>query len=260
VNVIDPINQPFIGIDWEDHLFGFENQRRELAASWKIMRSPQYMQLAGGSWRLRALGIPLWLADSALQGDIDMLMGTWTMTPDGPSDTIYRSFELKTSKVARDRKVSSLKRRGFHKTIGQLNKLWDLGSPQVFLLDAFILQSGYSHLWEGVPAEVAAEVKSRIGALTGRPQGYIAIGLEQVDGYPGNMAGVTWPVATMKPAGTQPLSGAIAEITRQLEKYQAEIGGFTMRRVISYCYECRKLTDVSSHGPHTCSRCSASLI
>lgn len=133
MSVDDPINRPFVGLQWEDHLFQIDNQQRELAASWKIMRSPQYMALADRSWRLRAIGIPLWLAAPGLQGDIDILLGRWC-GPGGlnPQDTIYRAFELKTSKVTREGKVTSLKVGKFHKTLGQLGKLWELGAQEVF--------------------------------------------------------------------------------------------------------------------------------
>lgn len=260
MSVDDPINRPFVGLQWEDHLFQIDNQQRELAASWKIMRSPQYMALADRSWRLRAIGIPLWLAAPGLQGDIDILLGRWC-GPGGPNpqDTIYRAFELKTSKVTREGKVTSLKLGKFHKTLGQLGKLWELGAQEVFLLDAFIMQSGYSNAWQGLPPEVASEVRSRIGSLEGRPQGYMAMGLEQVEDLPGNMAGVAWPVAVMKPTSTQPLNGAMRTIVRLLEGYQERLGGFTMQRVISYCYACRELTDVNAHGPYACCHCSALL-
>jgi hypothetical protein len=260
MSIDDPIDRRFVGLEWEDHLFQVDNQKRGLAASWKIMRSPQYMALADGSWRLRAVGIPLWLAGGSLQGDIDILLGRWSGPPGSDvHKTIYRAFELKTSKVARDGKVTSLKAGKFHKTLAQLGKLWDLGMSEVFLLDAFIMQVGYSNDWSGVPPSVAAEVKSRIRAFEGRPQGYIAMGLEQVEEVPGDMAGVAWPVATMKPSSSQPLSGAMKLIVAIVEDFQRKVGGFTMQQVISYCYSCRQLTAVEAKGPYTCGHCSAAL-
>jgi hypothetical protein len=157
--------------------------------------------------------------------------------------------------------VTSLKRRQFHRTIGQLNKLWDLGSPEVFLLDAFVIEVGYSQTSDGVPADVSAEVRSRLSALADKPHGYVAFGLEQVEGYSERKAGVAWPVSFMKPSLRQIMGPAFRTIIRELEEYQERIGGWNMRRVISYCYaNCRRLTHVDAHGPYTCSYCGASLI
>ncbi len=97
----DPINRPFVGLQWENHLFQVDNQGRKLAASRKIMGSPQSVALAVGSWRLRAIGVPLWLAAAGLQGDIDILLSRWRGPGrTNPKDTIYGAFELpRASKI-----------------------------------------------------------------------------------------------------------------------------------------------------------------
>ena len=64
----------FIGAAFEDALFHTDNNLREIACAWKIMSSVLHFgPLANGSWRWRAVGIPLNLLDPSLQGDIDLL-------------------------------------------------------------------------------------------------------------------------------------------------------------------------------------------
>src|ERR1700729_3790049 len=91
----------FIGDAFEDELFNHDNQTREVACAWKIMRSPQYQVLAmGAMWRWRAVGIPLNLLDPGEQGDIDILLKLRDRKG-GRFVDATRCFELKTAKVKR---------------------------------------------------------------------------------------------------------------------------------------------------------------
>jgi winged helix-turn-helix protein len=63
----------FVGPAFEDSLYHTDNDEREKACGWKIMRSPHFYELTNDSWYWRAVGIPLDLIDKSLQGDIDIL-------------------------------------------------------------------------------------------------------------------------------------------------------------------------------------------
>jgi hypothetical protein len=140
------IQRHFVGSSFEDKLYNTDNNAREKACAWKIMRSPHFQGLTQDSWFWRAVNIPLDLVDKSLQGDIDLFSATRRHEQDDNGQhkfsRLYRSFELKTSKVSRDGAVKSLKRNKMYKVQGQLEKLCKIGSPQVFLLDVFIVEAG----------------------------------------------------------------------------------------------------------------------
>jgi hypothetical protein len=100
----DLIQRHFIGSSFEDRLYNTDNNAREKACAWKIMRSPHFQGLTLDSWFWRAVNIPLDLVDRSLQGDIDLLFAARRHERDDDGkhrfSRLYRSFELKTSKVS----------------------------------------------------------------------------------------------------------------------------------------------------------------
>src|SRR5215203_7539553 len=90
------LDRHFAGAAFEDALFNTDNNAREKACAWKIMRSPHFWQLTNDSWKWRAVGIPLNLRDRTLQGDIDMMFAVrvHANTENGGHDfsTLYRCF------------------------------------------------------------------------------------------------------------------------------------------------------------------------
>ena len=121
-----------------------------------------------GFWSWRAVGIPLDLVDRSVEGDIDLMFAVRPPpTPEGHlRPLIYRCFELKTSKVTRAGEVRSLKDHKFRKTVKQLEKLLDFGAPQVFLLEAFIVEAGfYSTYGAGMPTSVRNSIASKLAQI-----------------------------------------------------------------------------------------------
>ena len=185
------IDRHFIGSAFGDALFHTENTVREKACSWKIMSSMRHFSpLSNQGWRWKAVGIPLNLLDSTLQGDIDLLFALLIppRTENGRRvlpPPIYRCFELKTPKVNRDGDVQSLKTAKFHKTMGQLEKLCDIGAQQVFLLEAFIVEAGYSDAMptREMPMLVREAVAEKYEQIMRADYGYVAMAIEQVRGY-----------------------------------------------------------------------------
>ena len=97
---------------------------------------------------------------------------------------IPRCFELKTNKISRDGQVKSLKEGKFHKDKGSLEKLCNFGSPQTFLLEAFIVEAGQLD-----PATIIIQVcRQRSGSSTARKYeqitradyGYVVLPIEQI--------------------------------------------------------------------------------
>jgi hypothetical protein len=253
----------FVGPAFEDSLYHTDNNEREKACGCKIMRSPHFYELTNDSWCWRAVGIPLDLIDQSLQGDIDILFAVrhHSQREDGTHTfrKLYRSFELKTSKVSRDGQVTSLKEGKFRKTRAQLEKLCEIGSPQVFLLEAFVVEAGFSGSQQRMPPRVRESVGRKYDEITRADYGYVTLALEQIEGLSED-ASVMWPVATIKEARTLEVGKSFREIVSAIETYIEKIGGVGYGPVITYCYGCRNLTRAHHRGPYVCATCGKPLI
>jgi hypothetical protein len=262
------MDRQFVGDAFEDSLLNTDNNSREMACAWRIQSSlPRFSPLTNGSWLWRAVGIPLSLVDRSLEGDIDLMFavrgqprrcdGRMVFPP-----PLYRCFELKTAKVSRSGEMKSLKEGKFYKTKAQLQKLCNLGAPQVFLLEAFIVEAGFTVGGTfAMPPRVRVSVAAKYDQIVGADFGYVALALEQIPGYSEAGAGLLWPVTTIKPATVQPMRAPFGDIVSELEAYAKRTkrtrSGFS---VLSYCYDCKGLTWAPHRGPYLCATCGAPLL
>jgi hypothetical protein len=254
----------FTGAAFSDELFNTDNNDREKACAFRIQSSmPRYSPLTNGSWAWRAVGIPLTLVDRSIDGDIDLMFAVSTPpTARGHLPRhIYRCFELKTSKVTRSGDVRSLKEHKFRKTVKQLEKLLDFGAPQVFLLEAFIVEAGFS-LASGarMPTAVRNSIANKLAQIKGLECGFAALPLEQIPGYAEVPVAMLWPTETIKRAAVRPMRPPFSRLVERFEAYAKSAHAHAFRSVISYCHPCRNLTLVASRGPYTCGTCKAPLI
>jgi hypothetical protein len=254
----------FVGEAFMDELFHTDNNEREKACAWKIQSYlPLFSPLTKGSWFWRAVGIPLDLIDKSAEGDIDLMFAMrppptaegWAPTP------IYRCFELKTSKVKRSGEVKSLKDHKFQKTIKQLEKLLRFGAPQVFLLEAFIVEAGFAQAnAAGMPVEVRNSIAGKLAQLKHLDCGLATLPIEQLPGYAENATGRRWPVETVKQCATRPVRGPFAKLVAAVEEYATAVGATNFKSVVTYCYHCKSLTAVPGRGPYFCGSCKAALL
>jgi hypothetical protein len=206
------LTKHFVGAAFEDRLFNTDNQEREKACAWKIMRTlPLGGPLADDSWLWSAVGIPLSLADKSLKGDVDLMFNVRgeperrggelvRVNGDLVFHPFYRCFELKTSKVTGSGAVRSLKEGKIHKTIAQLEKLCRMGAPQVFLLDVFIIEAGFSPSCTiGMPQAVIESISKKSRRMTGVDFGYVTQAVEQIPDYSEDIA-LRWPILKIKDA------------------------------------------------------------
>jgi hypothetical protein len=260
------LNRHFVGEAFEDALFHFDNQKREVACAWKIMRSQHHFSsLAMRSmWRWRAIGIPLNLADKSLQGDIDILIAQRERTEKdgaGSFSPVYRCFELKTAKVSRDGQVKSLKDSHFHKTMGQLEKLCRIGCEEVYLLEAFIVEAGFSsEPIEGMPARVRQAIAHKYDRIMRAEYGYLAMAIEQLPGFDEEATGKLWPMATIKRAPRRTIEKTFKDIIDLIEDCVTKAGGPRYGITIAFCENCKQLTALDHRGPYICSECRSPLL
>ena len=256
----------FIGDAFADSLFNTDNEQREKVCSWKIQSNLLlFSGLTNDSWSWRAVGIPLDLLDKSLEGDIDLMFAMRHRSQDGDGPArfanMYRGFELKTAKVKKSGEVKSLKDGRFKKTIAQLQKLCDFGLPQVFLLEAFIVEAGFSLASNGtMPTEVRNSVASKRAQIENKDFGYVALAIEQIPGYSEAHTGVVWPATTVKEAKTNPLRQPFSRLASRVDEFAEKNGAIGGRLVVTFCYRCRTLTAVVASGPYVCTKCRTSVI
>ena len=252
------INRHFVGSAFEDRLFYQENNTRETAACWKILRKPNFKSLTDNSWYWKAVGLPIDLLSDGPQGDLDLVFAVrgHSRRPDGGHSfrRVYRCFEVKTAKVTAEGKVTSLKVNKFGKVRAQLSKLWALGVPQLVLLEVFIIQAGYSQLGDttAYPAAMRDVVAERYLSMTNAPWGYMISALEQMLGYSENDTGLIWPHQVFKGGKEQPIGKPFATIVTAVEQHIQHSGGSGYHTTVTYCYDCRKLITVDDRGPYEC--------
>jgi hypothetical protein len=263
----DDLAKHFIGAAFEDPLFNTDNNQREAACAWKIVSSLMlFHALTNESWAWRAVGIPLHLADSSLQGDIDLMFAVRPpreLRSLSYLNPLYRCFELKTSKVGNLGKVTSLKEGKFRKTLGQLEKLRGIGASQVFLLEAFIVEAGFSRrngYLNEMPSPVQESIAKKYDQMVGADFGYVTLPIEQTEGFSETRSGLLWPVETIKTAAIRPAQSPFTRLIAAVERCLRDAGGYRDGCVITYCYQCKSLTMVHQHGPYECKECRAPLI
>ena len=91
----------------------------------------------------------------------------------------------------------------FHKTRAQLEILCDFGSPQTFLLEAFIVEAGFSrtnHYNSSLPPAVRESTARKCEQITRADYGYVVLPIEQIPGFAEEHTGMAWPAVTLKGA------------------------------------------------------------
>jgi hypothetical protein len=157
--------------------------------------------------------------------------------------------------------VKSLKDGSFHKTIGQLEKLCRIGCEQVFLLEAFIIEAGFSsEPIEGLPPRVRESISRKYDSIVNADFGYMAIALEQIPGFDEEATGKAWPPAMIKPAPRRSASKEFMALVDLIDNKVKASGGSGYGTTVTYCYHCKSLTVIDRRGPYVCADCQKPLV
>ncbi|MFA6077307.1 MAG: hypothetical protein WC735_04520 [Candidatus Paceibacterota bacterium] len=236
----------YIGSKFQDKLYNFSGQHRELAAIWKICKGHHVYDLANGTFKWVAVGIPLTLVDkSAPKGDIDLLIAVTKIIPNkqGVIPLVYRVFETKTSKIDNTGKIQTspiTERKKFQKALEQLQKLKDFGAQQIFLLDTYLVQAGYheNKKNKSIYASIYPEIIQKFEDIEKTDFGYITYFLESLKGYNEETSGgfEYWIPYGANILPTKNAFDALVSKIEEFSKNNENSGGF-----ISYCYKCRRL-------------------
>lgn len=260
----------FIGDAFHDLLFNYDSQNREHATAWKLTRSPPHLSgLASDWWSWVAIGIPLNLIDkSQPQGDIDLLIAR----PDpeclrkGETGSVpqqYRVFELKVGTINQSGEARSMKINKFERTLAQLKKLANFGAEQIFLLEAYIVQAGFSQRGvASLPPDLVNAISDRSSRLLGKRFGYVLQLIEQVDGYDEEKTGIAHPPINILPAPRVIAETPFASLAQHIDEYLKGCNARNKQtvRVVGYCLSCRSLTTPQSYEMPQCHLCRRDLI
>src|SRR5436309_13070424 len=119
-----------------------------------------------------------------------------------------------------------------YKVQGQLEKLRRIGSPQVFLLDVFIVQAGYSNFnREGMPPAAKEAIAFKHEFISRSEVGYGVFAIEQIEAMDEDSTGMLWPTATIQQAETRPMGSDFRKIVDEVEAYIQRIGGVGYKEV-----------------------------
>lgn len=142
-----------------------------------------------------------------------------------------------------------------------MQKLYDIGAPEVFLLEAFIVEAGFSDRFGGTMPDVVREsvIKKR-QQIDDADYGYVVMSLEQMSGFSENRTGILWPLTLLQRAKSQPPGQAFKSIINKIEEYAERIDVAKEKSIITYCEKCKSLTWTHPRGPYVCANCSNELL
>ncbi|MFA5087092.1 MAG: hypothetical protein WC470_02205 [Candidatus Paceibacterota bacterium] len=255
--------------NFKDALFNIDNEKREIFAILKLLKNDDIWFLCNNTYSWIAVNIPLNICGSNIEGDIDILIAMtifpkgFPENPKGKVKNIYRTFEVKTSKIDKNGNCKSLKFGKFDRTKKQLYKLNKSGSQQTFLLTIFLLESGYHNNFDKLPESLVSLVEEKIKEIKNEEFGYVCTFLEQQSGWDeNNTPPMMHKPKSLKPANINKLNNPIKKIVKCLEKYWKEnkVTDFSKVPFIAYCSSCKKLNILNANdSSYKCKHCQKNI-
>jgi len=257
--------------NFKDALFNINGQVRENFAIIKLLKSRDIFFLCNNTYSWIAVNIPLNMCGGSVKGDIDILIAMPIFPKDFPQNQkgrmrhIYRTFEVKVSKIDKQGNCKSLKfGNKFNKTKKQLYKLIKSGSQQTFLLTIFVLESGYHNNFDKLPKLLISLIEKKVREVKNEDFGYVCTFLEQQTGWDEEKTPpMTHAPKSLKPAKIKKLDDPIKNIIKHLEKFwkENEIKDFSKIPFIAHCPKCKKLNILyAKDSSYKCKYCKKDII
>lgn len=243
--------------DGPGKLFTTNSQIRETRSILKLLRDINATALCNDTWQWFAVNIPYEAIEkNNFEGDIDILLKRPRFLPGSNYDAgfTYRGFEVKTVVVDRNGHIKSAKRgkKKHQKIKGQLDKLKQFGCEQVFLLELFVLERGYSSHNNFPSNEIKKEILEKAKYLQQLGYGYVVMAEEPSPTHDDESGGmVHMPINVLKttsnPIGSnfQRLVDGIDEFlankkTKDALESLSQHDQFGTK--VGYCISCKGLT------------------
>lgn len=243
--------------DGSGKLFATNSQIRETRSILKLLRDINATTLCNDTWQWFAVNIPYEAIEkNSFEGDIDILLKRPRFLPGSSYDAsfTYRGFEVKTVIVDRNGHIKSAKRgeKKHQKIKGQLDKLKQFGCEQVFLLELFVLERGYSSYNDFPSDEIKKEILEKAKYLQKLGYGYVVMAEEPSPTHDDESGGMVHiPINVLRTTSNsigphfQKLVDGIDEFlvnkeTKDALENLSQYDQFGTK--IGYCISCRKLT------------------
>ena len=243
--------------DGPGKLFATNNQIRETRSILKLLRDINATALCNDTWQWFAVNIPYEAIErNNFKGDMDILLKRPRFLPGSSYDAgfTYRGFEVKTVIVDRNGHIKSAKRgkKKHQKIKGQLDKLKQFGCEQVFLLELFVLERGYSSHNNFPSDEIKKEILEKAKYLQKLGYGYVVMAEEPSPTHDDESGGmVHMPINVLKTASNS-IGPHFQKLVNGIDNFLAEkttkdaLASLSQHdqfgTKIGYCTSCRRLT------------------
>lgn len=254
-------------------LFDSDPQYREKAAIWRLMSlMPLYSSLAGGRiWRWFAINIPMEVVDQSgkFTSDIDIIARLYDFP--NSREWIYKTWEVKVSLLCNNGTAKALHAGKTVRTMKQLNAYREFGSPDVSLLDIYLLEAGYLKICNTFPPPLLdGHLSKKKEILAKHNFGYqlLSFGHGKVDNQDYGLFAIqnaynpiqttvdVLPALVSKPR--EPFLTLVNLINDFFES------GINSRRFFGYgivfCRKCRQFQMINMGETYLCPECQSNLI
>lgn len=248
-------------------LFAADSQDRELMAIFKLFNSPNIFALCSDWFQWFAINIPLNLiGDNAFEGDIDLLISMpREISPQDTGGSRYRAFEIKSIILSKSGEIKSLGRGKHRKIVSQLKKLKNFGCEQIYLLEIYIAERGYSSTGQTLHPDALIDLVKKKQFLATQGFGYVTLIDEPSEQYLDSGGGVAHIPQNILSATRNVASPPFFDLAEYLDRfYKENVGDRPGFNAIVYCKKCKKLFIMNivqrSFGDLRCDICREKII
>lgn len=253
-------------------VFRSHSQQRETRSILKLLRDMHATALCNDTWLWFAVNIPYDAAEqNGVYGDIDIILKRPRYFMDHDAGFTYRGFQVKTVVVDRTGHIKSAKRgqSNLRKIKKQLDVLKKFGCEQIFLLEFYVLERGYSQRNNFPSPEIVSEIREKAAFLEQHGYGYVVMAEEPNMETDEESGGVWHMPLNILPAQTSAIGAPFQKLvdaidafredpaTQELLKSVSRHDGFGIK--VGHCMRCKRLTMLvpQGHAMHICGWCKA---
>jgi hypothetical protein len=253
-------------------LFESDRQFRETKIIWRICT--EIPLLSGFTekhpWFWFAINIPMDLV-SNFRGDIDMiacLSGTPKYGDFDNEKRWYKTWEVKTILLDKSGNTISLKSGKTKGFIKQLKIQRNFGSPNVSLLEVYLLQNGFTISNRFPPEKIKDTVLSRVDALSKKDFGYQWLPFEHdekngmdfgLKAYPQSIVQAQWNILGSKREPSKEKFDSLVNLLNEFYNEHKNEPGLAGFPILSFCRKCKKLIILGTMNEIICMHCGRDL-
>lgn len=243
--------------DGPGKLFSSNHQARETRSILKLLRDINATALCNDTWQWFAVNIPYEAVEkNGFDGDIDIILKRPRFLPGSTYDAgfTYRGFQVKTVIVDRYGHIKSAKRgiKQHQKIKKQLDILKKFGCEQIFLLELFVLERGYSGRNNFPSNDIKKEIFEKAKYLHKLGYGYVVMAEEPSPTHDDESGGMMHMPINVLRTTNNPIGPHFQKLVDRIDVFLAETSTQSMLQDLSqydqfgtkvgYCTRCKKLT------------------